>query len=98
MEGMLDLERLLSRVTLESANPRDLLALAVSFAKLPGIRAALSAFRSRTPAGPARAMRRTGRPALAHCLSLEDEPPLTLSDGGVIRTGVDKLRSTNCAT
>ena len=28
MEGILDLERLLSRVTLETANPRDLLALA----------------------------------------------------------------------
>ncbi len=27
MEGILDLERLLSRVTLEAANPRDLLAL-----------------------------------------------------------------------
>ena len=36
MEGILDLERLLSRVTLETANPRDLLALAVSFAKLAG--------------------------------------------------------------
>ncbi len=32
LDGMLDLERLLSRVTLESANPRDLLALAISFA------------------------------------------------------------------
>ena len=44
MEGMLDLERLLSRVTLESANPRDLLALAISFGKLPAIRAAVAAF------------------------------------------------------
>ncbi len=30
LDGILDLERLLSRVTLETANPRDLLALAVS--------------------------------------------------------------------
>ncbi len=30
LEGILDLERLLSRVTLETANPRDLLALAAS--------------------------------------------------------------------
>ena len=35
LEGILDLERLLSRVTLETANPRDLLALATSLAKLP---------------------------------------------------------------
>ena len=42
MEGILDLERLLSRVTLETANPRDLLALALSLAKLPQVRAALA--------------------------------------------------------
>ena len=44
MDGILDLERLLSRVTLEAANPRDLLTLAASFAKLPGVRAALARF------------------------------------------------------
>ena len=44
MEGILDLERLLSRVTLETANPRDLLTLATSLAKLPTVRAALSHF------------------------------------------------------
>ena len=43
MEGILDLERLLSRVTLETANPRDLLALATSLAKLPAVRTSLSA-------------------------------------------------------
>jgi DNA mismatch repair protein MutS len=44
MEGILDLERLLSRVTLETANPRDLLALAVSLAKLPKVRQSLARF------------------------------------------------------
>jgi DNA mismatch repair protein MutS len=89
MEGILDLERLLSRVTLETANPRDLLALATSLAKLPTVRAALSHF-------PVERLRTLH----AQCdeladlrarveTSLEDEPPLTLADGGVIRTGVD---------
>jgi DNA mismatch repair protein MutS len=89
MEGILDLERLLSRVTLETANPRDLLALATSLAKLPTVREALSRF----PAERLRALH-------AQCdeladlrtritSSLEDEPPLTLADGGVIRAGVD---------
>jgi DNA mismatch repair protein MutS len=89
MEGMLDLERLLSRVTLESANPRDLLALAISFAKLPAIRMAVAAF----PTERLLALH-------THCdeladlrvrilSTLEDEPPLTVSDGGVIRSGVD---------
>src|SRR5579872_2487243 len=42
LEGVLDLERLLSRVTLETANPRDLLALAGSFARLPEIKQGLA--------------------------------------------------------
>ena len=44
LDGILDLERLLSRVTLETANPRDVLALAASLAKLPAVRAALERF------------------------------------------------------
>ena len=89
LEGMLDLERLLSRVTLESANPRDLLALATSFAKLPSIRAAVAVF-------PAERLQTLHAQCdelgdlHAHILAtLEDEPPLTLNDGGVIRAGVD---------
>ena len=63
MEGILDLERLLSRVTLETANPRDLLALATSLAKLPTVRRRAVALPCRATAGAARAMRRTRRPA-----------------------------------
>ncbi len=90
MEGILDLERLLSRVTLETANPRDLLALAASLARLPSVRSALVALPCRAPAGAARAVRRTRATCATRIVtSLEDEPPLTLADGGVIRAGVD---------
>jgi DNA mismatch repair protein MutS len=41
MEGVMDVERLLSRVTLETATPRDLQALGASLGKLPAIRATL---------------------------------------------------------
>jgi DNA mismatch repair protein MutS len=89
MEGILDLERLLSRVTLETANPRDMLTLAASFAKLRTVRATLSGF----PAARLQELH-------AQCdeladlrdriaTALEDEPPITLNDGGVIRGGVD---------
>src|SRR6202051_4810658 len=44
LDGILDLERLLSRVTLETANPRDVLALAASLRKIPGLRVALEKF------------------------------------------------------
>jgi DNA mismatch repair protein MutS len=41
LDGILDLERLLGRISLDSARPRDLLALAVSLRKLPNLRHAL---------------------------------------------------------
>ncbi len=90
LDGILDLERLLSRVTLETANPRDVLALAASLARIPQVR---------------KGMARLSAPRLSALCSLVDElgdlrqkieqtiipePPLTLSDGGVIAAGIDK--------
>ena len=99
MEGILDLERLLSRVTLETANPRDMLTLAASFAKAArGSRRNLAGF-------PAERLQELHaqcdeladlRDRIAS--TLEDEPPITLNDGGVIRAGVDPALWTNCAT
>jgi DNA mismatch repair protein MutS len=89
MEGILDLERLLSRVTLETANPRDLLALAASLARLPSLRQALWRFgaeRLRTLHAQCDELADLQGRIVS---SLEDEPPLTLADGGVIRSGVD---------
>jgi DNA mismatch repair protein MutS len=90
LEGILDLERLLSRVTLETANPRDVLALAASLGRIPKVRtvlAGLSALRLGTLHGVIDEL----------CdlrekidVTLVPEPPLTLSDGGVIAAGVDK--------
>ncbi len=89
MGGILDLERLLSRVTLETANPRDMLTLAVSFAKLRTVRSALSGF----PGARLQELHSQCdeladlRDRIA--TTLEDEPPITLNDGGVVRAGVD---------
>ena len=89
LEGVLDLERLLSRVTLETANARDLLALAASFGHLPDIKLGL---------GRLSAARLQQLNVLIDPLSdvrdridqsIVPEPPLSLSDGGVIRNGVD---------
>ncbi len=90
LEGILDLERLLSRVTLETANPRDVLALAASLARIPKVRSGLAGFS---------AARLSALLALIDELTdlrekiertIVEEPPLTLSDGGVIAAGVDK--------
>jgi DNA mismatch repair protein MutS len=89
MEGILDLERLLSRVTLETANPRDVLTLAASFAKLRAVRATLATFdATRLQELHAQCDELADlRDRIAS--TLEDEPPITLNDGGVIRDGVD---------
>jgi DNA mismatch repair protein MutS len=89
MDGILDLERLLSRVTLEAANPRDLLTLAASFAKLPGVRAALAKFEARRLQELQRQCDELGDVRERIATTIEDEPPLTLNDGGVIRSGLD---------
>ena len=90
LDGILDLERLLSRVTLETANPRDVLALAASLGKIPAARVALARFPSER-AGTLRA-------AIDELSDLRQriertivpEPPLSLSDGGVIQNGVNQ--------
>ena len=101
LDGILDLERLLSRVTLETANPRDLLAMAVSLGKLPAVRASLAhLFSAVSPELSAVGFAERLRMLHEQCdeladlrarivSSLEDEPPLTLADGGVMRSGVD---------
>jgi DNA mismatch repair protein MutS len=89
MDGILDLERLLSRVTLEAANPRDLLALAASLARLPGVRAALARLNTFWLKELHNECDELGDVRDRIATAVEDEPPLTLSDGGVIRAGVD---------
>ena len=100
LDGILDLERLLSRVTLETANPRDVLALAASLARIPKVRAVLAALsESRLSESQLSASRLgTLHTAIDELGDLREridgtlvpEPPLTLGDGGVIAAGVDK--------
>jgi len=90
LNGILDLERLLSRVTLETANPRDVLALAASLEKIPSVRSALG----RLGAERLRMLHRSVD-ELADLRARIDrtivcEPPISLNDGGVIAPGVDQ--------
>ena len=89
LDGVMDMERLLSRVTLETANPRDVLALCASLNRTPLIKVALARLKS------ARLL--TLHDLLDELSDLREriektivpEPPLTLSDGGVIQPGLD---------
>jgi len=89
LDGVLDLERLLSRVTLEAANPRDVLALGASLGKIPAIKAAVARLNSsRLQALHVLLDDLTDLRAMIDA-TIVPEPPLTFADGGVIASGVD---------
>ncbi len=90
LDGILDLERLLSRVTLETANPRDVLALAASLGRIPKVRTVLSGLPATRLAALHIAIDELRDLREKIDGTLVPEPPLTLSDGGVIAAGVDK--------
>ena len=89
LRGIGDIERILARVALRSARPRDLAGLRASLARLPEVRAALAPFDS-----PLLQELRDGIGEHADARGLLDqaiavEPAAFLRDGGVIATGYD---------
>lgn len=90
LDGVLDLERLLSRVTLETANPRDVLALATSLGKIPAVRAAMGRLGSARLGRLRETIDELGDLRERIQTTVVAEPPISLSDGGVIQQGVEK--------
>jgi DNA mismatch repair protein MutS len=86
---LLDLERLLARISLDSAGPRDLRAMASSLSRLPGLKCALDAMRAAHWRQLAQRLDPLDDVTLRIAKTLIDEPPLTLADGGAIAEGVD---------
>ena len=89
LEGIFDLERLLSRVTLETANPRDVLALAASLERIPAARASVGRLSSERLLGLHAAIDELIDLRTRIDQTIVAEPPISLSDGGVIAPGVD---------
>jgi DNA mismatch repair protein MutS len=89
LDGVLDLERLLSRVTLETANPRDVLALAASLGKIPAIKAALGRLAAERLSALQAALDELSDLRGLIEATIVPEPPLTFADGGVIAAGID---------
>jgi DNA mismatch repair protein MutS len=86
---ILDLERLLARLSLDSAGPRDVRALAASLAPLPDLRIALHAMQALQWREVAQRLDTLDEVAAHIRTTLIEEPPLTLVDGGAIAAGVD---------
>ncbi len=90
MEGVLDLERLLGRVAMETAGPREVVSLGTTLARLPGVRKAVAEL---TEAARwreiAKALDTLDDLQEMIAQTLVEQPPVALSDGGAIREGVD---------
>ena len=99
LDSLGDLERILTRVALGSARPRDLVLLREGLKRLPSIKSALGA-------SAAARLRALDESIDAHSAEHEllvraivEEPPAVVRDGGVIATGydteLDELRATS---
>ncbi len=89
LASILDIERLLAKVSLSSAGPRDLAALARSIAVIPCLKSRLAsskAARLRDIDNHLDEISDVRDPVLA---ALADEPPVNLNDTGAIRDGFD---------
>lgn len=89
LASMVDIERILTRIALRSARPRDLTGLRAALELLPAVQDELAALDS--PLLNELAGQIATHPKVADLLAqaIRDEPPLWLRDGGVIRTGYD---------
>lgn len=92
-----DLERLLSKVTYKTANPRDLIAFRNSLEMLPHIKTVLGSYSCEELLTANRQLEGLEDIFQLISSSIEEEPPLTIREGGMIKDGfdetIDMLRS-----
>lgn len=89
LKDIADLERILARIALKSARPRDLVALRATFALLPELQQQLQGF---TAARINELKNSLGEYPELHDLltrAIIDNPPVTIREGGVIARGYD---------
>jgi DNA mismatch repair protein MutS len=84
-----DVERILARVALRSARPRDLTALRASIAALPALRAALKRIEAPLIAALTETVGEHGDVADLLQRAIAEEPSVVLREGDVIASGYD---------
>lgn len=92
-----DLERLVSKITYQTANPRDMIAFQSSLSMLPHVRYILSEMESPILKELYEELDTLEDLCALVQSAIKDEPPISMRDGGIIRDGyneeVDRLRS-----
>ncbi len=97
LSKILDMERLTARITLSAANARDLIALKNSITPVKAIKGLLEKTPSEIFKGMLSEWDDLADIEKLIDISIKDEPPLSLKDGGLIKDGyskeLDELRS-----
>lgn len=92
-----DIERILARVALKSARPRDLVRLRDAIAKTPALKSLLGPLNSPLISDLNKRMSEHPATYALLCKAMLDEPPVLIRDGGVLADGfdaeLDELRS-----
>jgi DNA mismatch repair protein MutS len=92
-----DLERLLSKISYKSANPRDLIAFKTSLEMLPHIKNIISDFKSPLFIELYNQLDTLEDISSLIRESITDDPPINIKEGSIIRTGfheeIDRLRA-----
>ena len=82
-----DLERITARINIGSATPRDFVSLSSSLSVLPGIKNLLSEFNTSLVKEQLNNIEDFSTLTNRIDQTITDEPPISVSDGGVIRSG-----------
>lgn len=94
-----DLERLMSKISYKSANPRDLIAFLNSLEMLPAIKGQLRDFSKGILLDLYESLDTLDDIYLLIKESINEEAPITIKEGGIIKTGynetIDSLRNAN---
>ena len=89
LDGIGDIERILARVALRSARPRDLRQLAEALSRVPDLKACLADLDSPLLLTLEQAISRHRDEHQLLDKALVDNPPMVIRDGGVIAEGFD---------
>ena len=90
LRGIGDIERILTRIALKSARPRDLAQLRNALGQLPALQTCLASQKSNHIKQLCQQISEHPKTLLLLTKAIIETPPLLIRDGGVIATGYDK--------
>lgn len=90
LNSVYDLERLMTRITLRTANPRDLIAFKNSIAILPHVKAILREFTGGLLADYGNELDELEDLFTLIDVAISEEPPILIREGGIIKDGYNE--------